>query len=296
MAIVGSDEVWVEPGHEAFGDDPRVFLRTVLNSEEGPGCEMERDPSEVDNGTAASGWSYVGAEYVAGRPTHHFACVGEIWLDIETRLILRARAPETDDEGQPIPGQFGTTEVTEIAFGEQPAALFEPPVGVARMPMEAYNEYLCTRDLPNEEVVGFGVRDCSIPPEAAATPPEAEPTPPTSTPTPTVRSSPSDCTVPPRDPSEPTGPLAWTQASLKEDWPAPVRPEPAGGASVQPIPLTYIDPLGDTGSAVLPCIDIRDVTLVSGRRSDIQCGHRAYLEPTADGGSDRAVGRVWRRP
>ena len=33
-------------------------------------------------------------------------------------------------------------------------------------------------------------------------------------------------------PSDPIGPLAWTQASLKEDWPAPVREEPAGGATV----------------------------------------------------------------
>ena len=163
MAIVGSEAVWVEPGHEAFGDDPRVFIRTVLNSEEGPGCEMERDPSEVGNGTAATGWRYVGAEYVAGRPTHHFACVGEIWLDIETRLILRTRAPETDDAGQPIPGQFGTREVTEIAFGEQPAALFEPPEGVAHMTSEAYSAYLCTRDVRTDEEVGFGVRDCASP-------------------------------------------------------------------------------------------------------------------------------------
>ena len=52
-----------------------------------------------------------------------------LWLDIETRLILRTRAPETDDAGQPIPGQFGTLEVTEIVFGEQPAVLFEAAGG-----------------------------------------------------------------------------------------------------------------------------------------------------------------------
>ena len=57
----------------------------------------------------------------------------DLWLDIETRLILRTREPETDDAGQPIPGAFGCTEVTEIAFGEQPAALFEAPEGVAHM-------------------------------------------------------------------------------------------------------------------------------------------------------------------
>ena len=27
MATVGSEAVWVEPGHEAIGDDPRVFIR-----------------------------------------------------------------------------------------------------------------------------------------------------------------------------------------------------------------------------------------------------------------------------
>ena len=148
MAPVESEVVWVEPGHEAFGDDPRVFLRTILNAANvaaGPGCEMERDPSAVGNGTAATGWRHVGVEYVAGRPTHHVACVGDLsvdidlWLDIETRLILRTREPETDDAGQLIPGQFGTTEVTEITFGEQPAALFQPPEGVAHMTSEAYS-------------------------------------------------------------------------------------------------------------------------------------------------------------
>jgi len=114
---------------------------------------MERDPSAVGNGTAATGWRHVGVEYIAGRPTHHVACVGDLsvdidlWLDIETRLILRTREPETDDAGQLIPGQFGTTEVTEITFGEQPAALFEAPEGVVHMTSEAYSAYLCTRDL-----------------------------------------------------------------------------------------------------------------------------------------------------
>lgn len=178
IAIVGSDKVWVESGHEAFGDDPRVFLRTILNAANaaaGPGCEMERDPSAVGNGTAATGWRHVGVEYVAGRPTHHVACVGDLsvdidlWLDIETRLILRTREPETDDAGQLIPGQFGTTEVTEITFGEQPAALFEAPEGVVHMTSEAYSAYLCTRDVRTEEEVGFGTRECATP-EAEATP------------------------------------------------------------------------------------------------------------------------------
>ena len=271
LALVESEAVWIEPGHEAFGDDPRVFLRTILSPDEGPGCEMERDSSEVGNGTAATGWRYVGVEYVAGRPTHHVACLGELsldtdlWLDIETRLILRTREPLTDEAGQPIPGQFGTTEVTEITFGEQPAALFEPPEGVSRVSPEAYGAYLCTRDLPDEEVVGVGARsDCGTPPEAEVAPLL------TPTPMPTVRAS-----AGPR-PSGPLGPLAWTQASLNEDWPTPVRPEPDGGAIVLPILLNVVpdaegccnirefgrhsDPPGDTGSDVLPWADIKAVT------------------------------------
>jgi hypothetical protein len=82
-------------------------------------------------------------------------------------------------------------------------------------------------------------------------------------------------------PSASTELLAWTQASLEEDWPAPVRTEPAGGAIVVPILLEdvvdnpalppadqghslrsghYVDPTGDTGSAVLPWVDIRELT------------------------------------
>jgi hypothetical protein len=190
-------------------------------------------------------------------PTHHFACVGEIWLDIETRLILRTREPETDDAGQPIPGRFGTTEVTEITFGEQPAALFEAPEGIARMTSEAYSAYLCTRDVRTEVEVGFGVRDC------AAEEPEATPAP-----TPTPAAPPS---LGPR-PSGPAGPLAWSRASLEEDWPAPVRHEPAGGAIVVPLQKgadgagkVIPDPLGDTESAAYPWVDIRELHGDGGR-------------------------------
>jgi hypothetical protein len=253
MAPVDGEAVWIEPGHEAIGEDPRLFLRTVLHADEGPGCEMERGSSEVGNGAAAAGWLYVGVEYVAGRPTHHVSCVGDLWIDIETRLILRSEGPAADDAGRPIPVE--STEVTEIAFGEQPAALFQPPEGLARISMEEYNGYICARALPNE--IAPGISDCPTA-EAEATPPPA----PVPTPMPTVRPNTSECdAVPPGDPREPAGPMAWTRESLNEDWPAPVRPEPAGGGSVQPMPLTYVDPTGDTGSAALPCIDIRDVTV-----------------------------------
>jgi hypothetical protein len=249
MAPVESEPVWVEPGHEAIGEDPRVFLRTVLGADEGPGCEMERDPSDAGNDTVAAGWRYIGTEYVAGRPTHHVACVGDLWIDIETRLILRTQGPAVDDAGQPIPVEF--TEVTEIAFGEQPAALFEPPEGLTRMSAEEYSAYICARDLPNE--MAPGISDCPSSEEAEATPPP-EPSP---TPTPTERPNTNECPVQPGDPSQPIGPLAWTPESLNEDWPAPVRPEPAGSGSVQPMPLQYLDPVGDNGSGPFPCVDIQ---------------------------------------
>ena len=65
-------------------------------------------------------------------------------------------------------------------------------------------------------------------------------------------------------------PLIWSPASLHEDWPAPLRSEPAGGAVVRPIVDAlgdpafggnglYRDPLGDTGSAVHPWVDIRQL-------------------------------------
>ena len=251
VAAVGSEAVWVEQGHEALGDDPRVFIRTVLRAEDGPpGCEW--DPSEVGNGAAAAGWRYVGLEYVAGRPTHHVACASDLWIDVETRLILRSQGPAVDDAGQPIPGQFETTEVTEIAFGEQPAALFEPPDGLARISAEEYSAYRCPGDLPNE--IFPGISDC--PSEEAEATPQPEPEP---SPTPTARPDTSECAVPPGDLSEPTGPLAWNPKSLKGDWPAPVRPEPAGDGSVLPMPLTYLDPMGDNGSDAYPCVDIRGV-------------------------------------
>ena len=137
------------------------------------------------------------------------------------------------------------------------------------MTSEAYSAYLCTRDLRTEEEVGFGTRECATP-EAEATPP---PTP--------VRPS-----LGPR-PSGPAGPLAWSRASLEEDWPAPVRPEPAGGAIVKPLedPIDgwtiYPDPSGDTGSSVLPWVDIREVRF--GRSKvifDLVSGTPPSVDPT----------------
>jgi hypothetical protein len=82
----------------------------------------------------------------------------------------------------------------------------------------------------------------AVPSQRADVAPSADPTP-TPSPTPT--------------------PILWTQAGLHEDWPAPVRAEPAGGAIVRPAPEggepVPVDPAGDTGSASLPWADILKV-------------------------------------
>ena len=251
---VGPKTAWLV-NDEAISDDPRVFILSIsgLGFSEGPGCATSVDPSEAGGATATAGWRYVGADSVAGRPAHHLTCAaGDLWIDDATRLVLRVRQPDLDGAGNPVPGSaVRTTEVTKIEFGEQPAGLFAltPPDGAEAMSAEAYSA-LCPGD-----TTAFQERPCSGTAKAAPTP-ESEPSP-----TPTMRPSPGDCGIPPHDAGTPTGPVAWTQASEKQDWPAPIRPEPVGGASAVPMPPTYIDPSGDTGSTVLPCIDIRDLVV-----------------------------------
>ena len=140
---MGSEKVWVV-NPEAIGDDPRIFIPNELASAQigfdGPGCDLMRNRARAATGRG-TGWSYVGAEEVAGRPTHHVTCGdADLWLDGETGLIMRARSPHHDDAGQPIPGELRTMEVTEIAFGEQPAALFDmAPEGILFVEdLEAY--------------------------------------------------------------------------------------------------------------------------------------------------------------
>jgi len=74
-------------------------------------------------------------------------------------------------------------------------------------------------------------------------------------------------THPSARPSPTTALIIWSQASLEEDWPAPVRTEPAGPPTVVPILCQtpdgaghYLDRRGDTGSDILPWADITDVS------------------------------------
>jgi hypothetical protein len=96
-------------------------------------------------------------------------------------------------------------------------------------------------------------------------------------PSPTPSASPSPAAVvapsatPMATPSPTPTPLLWTEASLTEGWPGPVRAEPAGGAILVPILVKHetssdrwtlgrhIDPSGDTGSDEFPWVDIQEV-------------------------------------
>ncbi len=107
--------------------------------------------------------------------------------------------------------------------------------------------------------------------------------------------SPSMLASPTPVPSATPAPITWSEASLKEDWPVPVRAEPAGGATVLPIrhrDLTpdaasgeahqwesdqYRDPTGDTGSDVYPWADIRWVEFC--REDGLSIGSVVWYPP-----------------
>ena len=154
LATVGTRKVWVEQ-QGAISEDPRVFVLGAMEGAagyDGPGCGVAgADPP-------ATGWTYGGLEYIAGRPTFRVTCGGgELWIDVETRLVMRSRGPMLDAALRPVPGSFRTIEVTGLAFGDQPADLFvmAQPSGVARMSSDDY--------------------ECQLQPAACATPSPTHP-------------------------------------------------------------------------------------------------------------------------
>jgi hypothetical protein len=162
LAIVGSTKEWVQQ-EGAISEDPRVFLLAEMEggaADYQHGCGLTRNDGEIGNGTAASGWTYVDAEYVIGRPTFHVSCAGgDLWIDVQTRLILLSEGPARNGSFEPVPGSSRTIAVTDIQFGVQPADLFviAQPAGVASVSSDAYQ--------------------CQLLPAACATPEPAPPTP-----------------------------------------------------------------------------------------------------------------------
>jgi len=173
LAIVGSTKEWVQQDG-AISEDPRVFLLAAMEGSGAaynqPGCGVTRNEGEIGNGTAASGWTYVATESVIGRPAFHVTCSGgELWIDVETRLVMRSRGPALKASFQPVPGSSRTIEVTALEFGEQPATLFDiaQPAGVASVSSESYQCQLVPANCATPEPA----------PPAYSPPPESVPGP-----------------------------------------------------------------------------------------------------------------------
>jgi hypothetical protein len=159
LAIVGGNSAWVVQDG-AISEDPRVFILAAMEGGAVTGSQCDL----AGSGAAASGWRYVGLEYVAGRPADHVTCgSGDLWIDIATRLTLRSQSVD------PIADRRHTIEVTSLHFGEQPASLFAiaQPAGSERMTSDAY---LCT-------IVPAGCATPEPPPPAYTPPPGAIPGP-----------------------------------------------------------------------------------------------------------------------
>jgi hypothetical protein len=109
--------VWVEDGGPQDPRD-RLFIETAAYI----GVPDER--CDMTAPERAVGWQYIGLEQVLGRPAHHLRCLGDWWIDAETRLVLRSRGVLTDD-GQPADSSTHTVEVTELDLGPQPDRLFD---------------------------------------------------------------------------------------------------------------------------------------------------------------------------
>jgi hypothetical protein len=113
---------------------------------------------------------------------------------------------------------------------------------------------------------------------ASATPASASRA--STTPAPSAASSSAGASA---SPSASTALLKWTPASLEKDWPAPVRAEPAGGATIVPILWKvvtnaaahatnvetgrYEDPTSNTQSGAFPWVDIHAVSF--GRNASV---------------------------
>ncbi len=85
--------------------------------------------------TCIGPWEHHGFDTVAGRPAHHItACVVDLWIDVETLLVLRSEAaggltPNPDADRPPRLGERVVREAVEFVVGPQDAALFD----IARM-------------------------------------------------------------------------------------------------------------------------------------------------------------------
>jgi hypothetical protein len=137
------ERVWYRL-EDAIEVDARVSVYATLGSaafgSTQPACQTVASSDGSDVGLVGTGYRWLGAEALLGRATHHVGCSGELWIDDETRLVLRSRGPRLDENYQPIEGQVRTLEVTALEFGPPPADLFDlgQPAGTARISDDDY--------------------------------------------------------------------------------------------------------------------------------------------------------------
>ena len=153
LLVVDGQPAWREQGG-AISEDPRVFVYAELGRGKSGtgkeyGCETAISPGEIYSYVPGNAWRYVGSETVAGRPAHHVTCegVGDMWIDVDTRLTLRSQGPLRGPGGWPVPGELHTIEVTSLELGQPPPELFEiePPEGARDLSDEEYQQHQCVR-------------------------------------------------------------------------------------------------------------------------------------------------------
>ena len=141
---IDGEPFWYLPG--TIAEDPRVFVYaamegTAFGNRPSTTCPGGTDAADLFDG---SGWSAVGVEDVIGRPTYHLHCIGDLWIDQQTALVLRSEGPRYGLDGFPLPGRT-TIEATSLEFRTPPAALFTlaAPAGVPTATDEQYNVAVC---------------------------------------------------------------------------------------------------------------------------------------------------------
>ena len=153
LLMIDSRPAWYQQD-QAISEDPRVFVFAELGGAQSGtgkehGCEVAISPGEVYSYTPAGAWRYVALDTVAGRPAQHVTCagVGDLWVDVATRLTLKSQGPRRDSGGWPVAGALRTIEVTAIEPGQPPAPLFEirPPAGVRVLSDQEYGQQQCVQ-------------------------------------------------------------------------------------------------------------------------------------------------------